>query len=165
MFTLWIKPIFVPFNNNLSCWLKSQIASSSREMGFFNPRSQLDSLQHASWGHNPSFLAGKVEEFRIKNQTYTTVWLTLLWLVLSHIYVTWFPYEKYVKCLFVLTVKYFSFDTQSCFKMIKYLQINYLTGAAIGDCVTDSFTLSAPGNKGSPQICGFNTGQHSKFNL
>lgn len=33
-------------------------------------------------------------------------------------------------------------------------------GGAIGDCLTDSFTLSAPGSNGPPRICGFNTGQH-----
>ena len=35
-------------------------------------------------------------------------------------------------------------------------------GGAIGDCLTDSFTLTSPGNNGSPVICGLNTGQHSK---
>ena len=39
------------------------------------------------------------------------------------------------------------------------------TGSSIGDCVTDTFTLSAPSNRGSPVICGLNTGQHSKLNL
>ncbi len=38
-----------------------------------------------------------------------------------------------------------------------------ITGGAIGDCVTDSFVLTAPGNKGSPTICGLNTGQHSMY--
>ncbi len=33
-------------------------------------------------------------------------------------------------------------------------------GGAIGDCVTDSFSITAPGEVGSPVICGFNTGQH-----
>ena len=36
------------------------------------------------------------------------------------------------------------------------------TGAAIGDCTTDSFMLSTPGNKGSPVICGTNKDQHGK---
>ncbi|TRY80030.1 hypothetical protein TCAL_16034 [Tigriopus californicus] len=31
----------------------------------------------------------------------------------------------------------------------------------IGDCLTDSFVLSSPGNTASPVICGFNSGQHS----
>jgi hypothetical protein len=35
-------------------------------------------------------------------------------------------------------------------------------GSQIGDCLTDTFTLTSPGNRGSPVICGFNTGQHSK---
>ena len=34
-------------------------------------------------------------------------------------------------------------------------------GGAIGDCTTDSFSVSSSGNVGSPVICGFNTGQHS----
>ncbi|XP_059088780.1 uncharacterized protein LOC131884901 [Tigriopus californicus] len=33
-------------------------------------------------------------------------------------------------------------------------------GGAIGDCVTDSFSVTSPGNTASPVICGFNTGQH-----
>ncbi len=36
------------------------------------------------------------------------------------------------------------------------------TGGAIGDCASDTFTLTAPNNKASPVICGTNTGQHSK---
>ena len=44
---------------------------------------------------------------------------------------------------------------------IIYFQQNFL-GGAIGDCTGDSFVLSAPGGKGSPAICGLNTGQHSK---
>ena len=36
------------------------------------------------------------------------------------------------------------------------------TGGSIGDCTKDSFTVGTPGNRGSPVICGFNTGQHSK---
>jgi hypothetical protein len=35
-------------------------------------------------------------------------------------------------------------------------------GGAIGDCTIDQFVITAPGNKGSPPICGFNTGQHCK---
>ncbi|XP_059078525.1 uncharacterized protein LOC131876989 isoform X1 [Tigriopus californicus] len=33
-------------------------------------------------------------------------------------------------------------------------------GGAIGDCATDIFTITAPGNFAPPVICGFNTGQH-----
>ena len=36
-------------------------------------------------------------------------------------------------------------------------------GDAIGDCVTDSFSITSPGNVGTPVICGFNSGQHSKY--
>ena len=35
-------------------------------------------------------------------------------------------------------------------------------GDALGDCLTDAFSITAPGNVGTPIICGFNTGQHSK---
>eukprot|EP00094_Tigriopus_californicus_P011923 TCALIF_11518-PA protein Name:"Protein of unknown function" AED:0.17 eAED:0.17 QI:15/0.71/1/1/0.57/0.75/8/59/249 len=31
---------------------------------------------------------------------------------------------------------------------------------SIGDCLSDSFSFTAPGGLGSPIICGFNTGQH-----
>ncbi|XP_059086991.1 uncharacterized protein LOC131883520 [Tigriopus californicus] len=31
---------------------------------------------------------------------------------------------------------------------------------AVGDCTTDQFSITSPGNVGSPIICGFNTGQH-----
>ncbi|XP_059089013.1 uncharacterized protein LOC131885091 isoform X2 [Tigriopus californicus] len=33
-------------------------------------------------------------------------------------------------------------------------------GGSIGDCTEDSFSLTSPGNIGSPLICGVNTGQH-----
>jgi hypothetical protein len=33
-------------------------------------------------------------------------------------------------------------------------------GDAIGDCLTDTFTINAPGNIGSPVICGTNSGYH-----
>ncbi|XP_059078349.1 uncharacterized protein LOC131876855 [Tigriopus californicus] len=33
-------------------------------------------------------------------------------------------------------------------------------GGAIGDCTTDTFTITAPGNFAPPLICGFNSGQH-----
>jgi hypothetical protein len=31
-----------------------------------------------------------------------------------------------------------------------------------GQCNTDSFSVSSPGSVGSPEICGVNTGDHSK---
>ncbi|TRY75391.1 hypothetical protein TCAL_15627 [Tigriopus californicus] len=34
-------------------------------------------------------------------------------------------------------------------------------GGAIGDCTTDTFTITAPGNFAPPLICGFNSGQHT----
>ena len=36
----------------------------------------------------------------------------------------------------------------------------YLHGAYIGDCTTDSLTVSNPGGSVPPTICGYNTGQH-----
>ncbi|XP_059089974.1 uncharacterized protein LOC131885814 [Tigriopus californicus] len=35
-----------------------------------------------------------------------------------------------------------------------------INGGAIGDCLTDTFLITSPGNVSPPQICGFNTGQH-----
>lgn len=40
-----------------------------------------------------------------------------------------------------------------------------LNGGAIGDCTKDTFSVTSPGNRGSPIICGFNTGQHSRHIL
>ena len=39
----------------------------------------------------------------------------------------------------------------------------FVIGGAIGDCTTDSFVVSSSGGKGSPAICGANTGQHSNI--
>ena len=33
---------------------------------------------------------------------------------------------------------------------------------ALGSCNTDTFTVVGSGGSGSPIICGFNSGQHSK---
>ena len=40
------------------------------------------------------------------------------------------------------------------------------TGGSVGDCSRDSFSVSSGGAsfRGSPVICGTNTGQHSKYN-
>ncbi|XP_023347917.1 uncharacterized protein LOC111716666 [Eurytemora carolleeae] len=35
-----------------------------------------------------------------------------------------------------------------------------IIGPSIGDCTTDSFTVTAPGSRSPPTICGLNTGQH-----
>ena len=37
-----------------------------------------------------------------------------------------------------------------------------IIGSSIGDCTSDTFVLATAGGIGSPVICGFNTGQHSK---
>ena len=46
------------------------------------------------------------------------------------------------------------FDTQSFFP-------DYAAGA----CLTDQMSITSPGGIGSPIICGYNSGQHSKFLL
>ena len=38
-----------------------------------------------------------------------------------------------------------------------------MIGAAIGDCLTDQFTITSDGAAGTPVICGENGGYHSKF--
>ncbi|TRY62166.1 hypothetical protein TCAL_13661, partial [Tigriopus californicus] len=35
-----------------------------------------------------------------------------------------------------------------------------INGGSIGDCTTDTFSVTAPEGMSSPVICGFNTGQH-----
>ena len=39
----------------------------------------------------------------------------------------------------------------------------FLIGAALGDCLTDQFSITANGNAGTPVICGENGGYHSKL--
>ena len=36
----------------------------------------------------------------------------------------------------------------------------HLTGLNLGDCLTDTLTVSNPGGPVPPTICGYNTGQH-----
>ena len=36
----------------------------------------------------------------------------------------------------------------------------HLTGLNLGDCLTDTLTVSSPGGRVPPTICGINTGQH-----
>ena len=38
-------------------------------------------------------------------------------------------------------------------------------GPLIGDCVDDQFSISGGLGRGSPTICGTNTGYHSKSNF
>ena len=45
------------------------------------------------------------------------------------------------------------------------INISFLLASAIGDCTKDSFRVASQGLSGSPVICGFNTGQHSKYIL
>ena len=35
--------------------------------------------------------------------------------------------------------------------------------SALGNCITDSFSIHTIGSTGTPQICGLNTGQHGKY--
>ena len=39
----------------------------------------------------------------------------------------------------------------------------FVLGNAIGDCITDTLTITAPGAVGPPIICGNNKGYHSKY--
>ena len=48
-------------------------------------------------------------------------------------------------------------------KIFNKLENCFFVGGSIGDCTTDSFAVSSPGNKGTPVICGFYSGQHSKI--
>ena len=45
--------------------------------------------------------------------------------------------------------------------------VDNLSGGVImhndGQCNTDTFSVTAPGNDAPPVICGTNTGEHSKF--
>ena len=34
----------------------------------------------------------------------------------------------------------------------------------VGQCTLDTFSIASPGGPGTPQICGTNSGYHSKFN-
>ncbi len=43
---------------------------------------------------------------------------------------------------------------------IMVLHMSLVPVGSIGDCTMDTFSLTSPGNVGSPVICGFNTGQH-----
>ena len=42
---------------------------------------------------------------------------------------------------------------------------NEVYAGAIGDCVTDTFTVTSPGSVAPPLICGFNSGQHCKLEI
>ena len=46
--------------------------------------------------------------------------------------------------------------------LVTMLNIEFFPGSSLGDCVTDSFSITSPGSEGTPIICGFNSGQHSK---
>ena len=42
------------------------------------------------------------------------------------------------------------------------MKINSKSYHETGQCQTDIFTVTSPGNNAPPQICGTNTGEHSK---
>ena len=49
--------------------------------------------------------------------------------------------------------------------------MNHVAGATttpmstMGQCLTDSFTVTSPGSTVPPEICGFNTNEHSKSKI
>ena len=43
-----------------------------------------------------------------------------------------------------------------------HLHLHFNAGSDVGDCATDTFSITSPGGVGSPVICGYNTGQHSE---
>ena len=47
------------------------------------------------------------------------------------------------------------------YNILQFLKI----GNAIGDCLTDSFSITSQGTYGTPIICGTNGGYHSKLNV
>ena len=49
----------------------------------------------------------------------------------------------------------------SLYEYLKNFKIQI--AGAVGDCTGDTFTASSPSLGGSPVICGYNTGQHSKI--
>ena len=68
-------------------------------------------------------------------------------------------------------LKGFFLKTQSVFslpRLFKYIKpylnekyftfCNFFIGAAIGDCMTDQFSITASGQVGTPIICGTNGG-------
>ena len=59
--------------------------------------------------------------------------------------------------------------TSSCNSKILFLEsllMFFLTlGPLIGDCVDDQFSISGGLGRGSPTICGTNTGYHSKCQI
>ena len=63
-----------------------------------------------------------------------------------------FLYRKSKHCL--------TWDSISA--LISYHNLQLLQGSDVGDCTMDTFSVTAPGNVGSPVICGYNTGQHSE---
>ena len=80
----------------------------------------------------------------------------------QHIYWPNLPFNKTVIGLFICS-RDRSLKAYKVMLNIVDKMTCLIPGGAIGDCVTDSFVFSSPGNKGSPTICGINTGQHSKL--
>ena len=44
-----------------------------------------------------------------------------------------------------------------------YKMYLFFSDFAAGACLTDQMSITTPGGIGSPIICGYNSGQHSKF--
>ena len=44
-------------------------------------------------------------------------------------------------------------------------KVGGVTVAEKSQCQTDIFSVTSPGNNAPPQICGTNTGEHSKYTI
>ena len=60
--------------------------------------------------------------------------------------------------------------TSSCNSKILFLEnllmlFSNIIGPNVGDCVDDQFSISGGLGRGSPTICGTNTGYHSKCQI
>jgi len=77
--------------------------------------------------------------------------------------------SDYVDVLIIITNELNIFGPQTFTKMAPPRNLScpwfsrsfFILGGSIGQCVTDAFSVTSPGNIGSPEICGVNTGQHS----
>ncbi|TRY61834.1 hypothetical protein TCAL_13320 [Tigriopus californicus] len=61
---------------------------------------------------------------------------------------------------FVVYLGFFSFSIAGPSVGTTSVRAFSMNGGAIGDCTTDTFSVTAPESVSSPVICGFNTGQH-----
>ena len=75
--------------------------------------------------------------------------------------------DKLLLLLLMLNKEVFinHFKSNLSYNFFLNINISFLLASAIGDCTKDSFRVASQGLSGSPVICGFNTGQHSKYIL